>query len=57
MRATARALLKGQQTRATILDAALGLSAQMGLEGLSIGTLAEVTRNEQIGRIRAFRIT
>ena len=49
VRATARALLKGQQTRATILDAALGLSAQMGLEGLSIGTLAEVTRMSKSG--------
>ena len=36
-----RALLKGQQTRAAILDAALGLAAHKGLEGLSIGTIAE----------------
>lgn len=36
-----RALLKGQQTRAAILDAALSLAARKGLEGLSIGTLAE----------------
>ena len=27
---------KGQQTRAAILDAALSLAAQMGIEGLSI---------------------
>jgi len=33
---------KGQQTRATILDAALSLASQMGIEGLSIGALAEV---------------
>ncbi|HYR24450.1 MAG TPA: TetR/AcrR family transcriptional regulator [Aquabacterium sp.] len=33
---------KGQQTRAAILDAALNLASQMGIEGLSIGALAEV---------------
>ncbi len=38
-----RALQKGQQTKATIVDAALALAAQIGLEGLSIGALAEVT--------------
>ncbi|MCU0775282.1 MAG: TetR/AcrR family transcriptional regulator [Ideonella sp.] len=32
---------KGQQTRAAILDAALALASHMGLEGLSIGALAE----------------
>ncbi len=36
-----RALLKGQQTRAAILDAALSLAARKGLEGLSIGAIAE----------------
>ena len=40
---------KGQQTRATILDAALGLASQMGLEGLSIGALAEVTQMSKSG--------
>ena len=35
-----RALQKGQQTKATIIDAALALAAQIGLEGLSIGALA-----------------
>ena len=44
-----RSLLKGQQTRAAILDAALGLASQMGLEGLSIGALAEVTRMSKSG--------
>ena len=44
-----RALQKGQQTRAAILDAALGLAAHMGLEGLSIGALAEVTRMSKSG--------
>ncbi len=38
----ARPLLKGQQTRAAILDAALALASHIGLEGLSIGALAEV---------------
>ncbi|NUZ06697.1 TetR/AcrR family transcriptional regulator [Piscinibacter koreensis] len=32
---------KGRQTRATILDAALALAAQIGIEGLSIGVVAE----------------
>ena len=44
-----RTLMKGQQTRATILDAALGLAANMGLEGLSIGALAEVTHMSKSG--------
>lgn len=38
----ARALPKGQQTKAAIVDAALRMAAQVGLEGLSIGALAEV---------------
>ncbi|HSN31656.1 MAG TPA: TetR/AcrR family transcriptional regulator [Ideonella sp.] len=44
-----RALHKGQQTRATILDAALGLASHVGLEGLSIGALAEVTQMSKSG--------
>ncbi len=44
-----RALLKGQQTRAAILDAALGLASHVGLEGLSIGALAEVTQMSKSG--------
>ena len=44
-----RSLLKGQQTRAAILEAALRLASQMGLEGLSIGTLAEVTKMSKSG--------
>ena len=36
-----RAAAKGRQTRAAILDAALALASHMGLEGLSIGALAE----------------
>jgi AcrR family transcriptional regulator len=48
-RSAARALHKGQQTRATILDAALALASHMGLEGLSIGALAEVTQMSKSG--------
>jgi AcrR family transcriptional regulator len=48
-RGSARALQKGQQTRATILEAALGLASHMGLEGLSIGALAEVTQMSKSG--------
>nr|MDP2190212.1 TetR/AcrR family transcriptional regulator [Rhodoferax sp.] len=44
-----RALQKGQQTKQAIVDAALGLAAQIGLEGLSIGTLAEVTQMSKSG--------
>ncbi len=40
---------KGQQTKAAIVDAALGLATQIGLEGLSIGTLAEVTHMSKSG--------
>lgn len=45
----ARAQHKGQQTKAAIVDAALGLAAQIGLEGLSIGALAEVMRMSKSG--------
>jgi AcrR family transcriptional regulator len=48
-RASARSLHKGQQTRAAILDAALSLASHMGLEGLSIGALAEVTGMSKSG--------
>ena len=44
-----RPLLKGRQTRAAILDAALALASHMGLEGLSIGALAEVTQMSKSG--------
>jgi AcrR family transcriptional regulator len=42
-------LQKGQQTRAAILDSALRLASQMGLEGLSIGALAEVAHMSKSG--------
>ena len=44
-----RPLQKGQQTRAAILDAALGLAAHKGLEGLSIGAIAETTGMSKSG--------
>ncbi|MBM3386314.1 MAG: TetR/AcrR family transcriptional regulator [Betaproteobacteria bacterium] len=44
-----RAMHKGQQTKATIVDAALGLASQIGLEGLSIGALAEITGMSKSG--------
>ena len=40
---------KGQQTKAAIVDAALGLASHIGLEGLSIGTLAEVMHMSKSG--------
>ena len=45
----ARALPKGRQTRAAILEAALGLASHMGLEGLSIGALAELMHMSKSG--------
>ena len=44
-----RAPLKGQQTKAVIIDAALNLAAQIGLEGLSIGAVAEITKMSKSG--------
>lgn len=44
-----RTLMKGRQTKATIVNAALGLASQIGLEGLSIGALAEVTGMSKSG--------
>jgi AcrR family transcriptional regulator len=48
-RPSVRTLQKGQQTRVTILDAALGLASHMGLEGLSIGAIADVTGMSKSG--------
>jgi AcrR family transcriptional regulator len=44
-----RPLPKGRQTKAAIVDAALALAAQIGLEGLSIGALAEATQMSKSG--------
>ncbi|WP_245909654.1 TetR/AcrR family transcriptional regulator [Sphaerotilus hippei] len=46
---SARTAQKGQQTRATIVDAALGLASQKGLEGLSIGAIADLTGMSKSG--------
>jgi AcrR family transcriptional regulator len=47
--ASGRALQKGQQTKMAIVDAALNLATQFGLEGLSIGALAEATHMSKSG--------
>ena len=44
-----RALAKGQQTKTAIVDAALQMAAQVGLEGLSIGALAEAMQMSKSG--------
>ena len=46
---TSKPLQKGQQTKAAIVEAALGLATQIGLEGLSIGALAEVMQMSKSG--------
>jgi AcrR family transcriptional regulator len=43
------ALQKGQQTKQHIIDAALALAQQIGLEGISIGALAEITHMSKSG--------
>ena len=48
-RSEVRGLHKGQQTKAHILDAALHLASQAGLEGLSIGALAAATGMSKSG--------
>ena len=44
-----RAPAKGRQTKAAIVDAALGLASQVGLEGLSIGAVAELMQMSKSG--------
>ena len=44
-----RLLHKGQQTKAAIIDAALQLATQVGLEGLSIGALADAAGMSKSG--------
>jgi AcrR family transcriptional regulator len=46
---SSKPLPKGQVTRAAILDSAVALASQMGLEGLSIGALAEVAGMSKSG--------
>jgi len=47
-------LTKGEQTRAAILDEALRIVSKSGLEGLTIGTLAEATRMSKSGLFAHF---
>ncbi len=49
MRENPKQLQKGQQTRAAILEVALGLASHMGLEGLSIGALADAMHMSKSG--------
>ena len=44
-----RTLQKGLQTKAAIIESALGLATQIGLEGLSIGAVAETTKMSKSG--------
>ena len=48
-RGASKSAHKGQQTKAAIVEAALGLATQIGLEGLSIGALAEVMHMSKSG--------
>jgi AcrR family transcriptional regulator len=45
---------KGEQTRAAILDTALKLCSKLGLEGLTIGTLADATELSKSGLFAHF---
>jgi AcrR family transcriptional regulator len=47
--ASGKGMHKGQQTKAAIVDAALALASQVGLEGLSIGAIAEVMQMSKSG--------
>ncbi len=44
-----RAMQKGQQTKTAIIDVALSLATQMGLEGLTIGAVAEMAGMSKSG--------
>jgi AcrR family transcriptional regulator len=44
-----RLLQKGQQTKAAIIDTALGMATQIGLEGLSIGAVADAMHMSKSG--------
>jgi AcrR family transcriptional regulator len=47
--AESRGSAKGQQTKAAIVDAALRLASQVGLEGLSIGAVAAIMQMSKSG--------
>jgi AcrR family transcriptional regulator len=48
------ATTKGEQTRAAILDAAFKIASRLGLEGLTIGTLADETGMSKSGLFAHF---
>ena len=48
------ALTKGEQTRVTILDEALKIASKLGLEGLTIGSLADATGMSKSGLFAHF---
>ena len=48
--ATATTTTKGERTRAAILDAALRIVSKAGLDGLTIGTLADATGMSHLRR-------
>lgn len=54
MNAALRAASKGEETRATILDEALNIASRLGLEGLTIGTLADATGMSKSGLFAHF---
>src|SRR3954471_17339777 len=45
---------KGEQTRTAILDAALAIASRLGLEGLTIGSLADATGMSKSGLFAHF---
>lgn len=47
-------MTKGEDTRAAILDAGLKIASKLGLEGLTIGTLAEATGMSKSGLFAHF---
>jgi AcrR family transcriptional regulator len=54
MNTALRAVTKGEETRAAILDEALAIASRLGLEGLTIGTLAEATGMSKSGLFAHF---
>jgi len=48
-RSASKSAQKGRQTKAAIVEAALGLATHIGLEGLSIGAVAEVMHMSKSG--------
>jgi AcrR family transcriptional regulator len=52
--ASATTTTKGERTRATILDAALRIVSKSGLDGLTIGTLADATGMSKSGLFAHF---